>query len=418
MRFSDLRIDKFGALEFRAEGRLSVTHALCRVVQAEVPTVALDYDPERASNPDVHVMVNTGALHNELLVQRLSLVPIHATPDEVAGWDPDALRFVLRAKNTGALSVAVTSADIGVLDSTGQPVPRSMRDRLFPPDPITGDHVLITRLHPGHVGGGGDGDEVHVDFRATVGTQMDRHARHSPVSACFHVYEVDEEHAARELEAVRARAREEGEDEDHAASDFAALDRQRCYRRDEHGEPASFVVRLEPRCGQDARALVAQGFRILRSKCTALSADERPMALVPEKAGGGESSEAGSPDIPMHLFTLQLEGQDDTLGNVLSDELQRSGELLFAGYHRPHPLCREIVFRLGSRAQDGVERVEHELRRALTSLADLFGRAEEWWRLEATGTGVSMGSDKSPRRLHGRSPRPGDPAAAPPEPVA
>ena len=72
---------------------VSLVNALRRIILSEYPTVAFNTDDYL--NSDLKVEENTSFLHNEMLLHRISLVPIHADPTD---WNPKKLKFQLRQK--------------------------------------------------------------------------------------------------------------------------------------------------------------------------------------------------------------------------------------------------------------------------------------------------------------------------------
>ena len=128
--------------------RTSIVNALRRIILSEVPYVATYRDDLRPTNivGGFIVKQNTGRLHNDILVDRISLIPIHVTRAEVDNFIPGSLTVDLNVVNRGSRRINVTSGDLRA-KLFSKPHPNAAA--CFPPCPVTGDWALITRLYPG-----------------------------------------------------------------------------------------------------------------------------------------------------------------------------------------------------------------------------------------------------------------------------
>lgn len=118
-------------------------NALRRAVMSHIPTVAMRGFPDADST--IHIEVNTSPFNNEILKQRLQCVPVHLTDRSV-----DLEKYTVRLDVTATDGLrSVTTGDITMTwGPEHTPVPEKTVRALFPADPITGDHILITRLNP------------------------------------------------------------------------------------------------------------------------------------------------------------------------------------------------------------------------------------------------------------------------------
>ena len=188
---------------------VSLVNAIRRAIIANVSTVAFSFDPNKSNN-DIVIHTNTGALHNEFLGHRLSLVPIHLNKTEIESFDPRNYKFLLHKKNDGNQMMDVTSKDIDVLDDTGNKN-KTLRDRFFPPNPITGDHILLTRLKP-NLYESQHGDEINLEAFASKGSGS-QHSRWCPVSKCCFHNIVDEDKANEVLNGLLEKTQDDKKDE-------------------------------------------------------------------------------------------------------------------------------------------------------------------------------------------------------------
>ncbi|KAG4306286.1 hypothetical protein PORY_000274 [Pneumocystis oryctolagi] len=163
----------------------SIVNAFRRILMAEVPTMAIEY---------VFVNNNTSIIQDEILAQRLGLVPIKANPDlftwfikpdanqEPKPTDYDTVVLSLKVACTRNPKASKNETDPEKLyinsnvysgDIQWQPAGRQIE--LFKDDPIraVNDKILIAKLRPGQ--------EIDITMHCILGIGQD-HAKFSPVS--------------------------------------------------------------------------------------------------------------------------------------------------------------------------------------------------------------------------------------------
>jgi DNA-directed RNA polymerase subunit L len=326
------------ALSFTLEDiDVAVVNAIRRVVLSEIPNVAFRVDMHGGPG-DVVVHKNQSSLHNEMLLHRLSLVPLCFSEDEIESFDPEKYRFVLKAKNTGSEILNVTTKDFVVYDANGKPYPSSVHEKIFPKNSVTGDHVLITKLKP-NLSDSTKGDEIDIEARASKDIAK-TNVCWCPVSVCTFYNNVDEKLAEQGLRAYTAR--HPTLDADEAKRRFDALERQRFFKRNQYDEPNSFTFMVESECRIRPENLFEKAIEVLDDKLKALA----------ERVEDVESSNGVS--------VLDIEGENHTLGNLLQammyNKFVRSeGRIESTGYYLTHPLEDRIIMKIKATGEDNAK---------------------------------------------------------------
>ncbi|TPX64825.1 DNA-directed RNA polymerase [Spizellomyces sp. 'palustris'] len=159
----------------------AIANAFRRILIGEVPTMAIE---------KVYIMNNTSIMHDEILAQRLGLIPIKADPrlfDFRRGADDpptDLNTVVLKlkiqcSKNPNAPPMAALPSDkfinSSVISSHLQWDPQGEQAEKFKNDPIRPviDDILITKLRPGQ--------EIDMELHCQKGIGKE-HAKWSPVA--------------------------------------------------------------------------------------------------------------------------------------------------------------------------------------------------------------------------------------------
>jgi DNA-directed RNA polymerase subunit L/DNA-directed RNA polymerase alpha subunit len=316
---------------------VSVVNALRRVMISELPSLAFSFDPNAKEN-DIVIKKNTGSLHNEFLGHRISLIPIHFSKDDMEAFRREQYKFVLKKHNTTTSMMNVTSEDIIVYDETDKEYPKDVRDRLFPANHFTNNHILITRLKP-NLFNKENGDEIHIEAHASMGIGK-MHSRWTPVSLCTYFNILDEKSVEKGLSDYISKNKHSGLDEQELRTRFNTLEKYRHYKKNKYDEPNAFHFEIETECGMDCKYIVSKGFEVIMEKIKSFISNIGDKTTVDVKQSQG-----------MTFITIQ--GEDDTLGNLVQAMLYnlyiREGDVRnihYIGYYKPHPLEDNIVLKV------------------------------------------------------------------------
>lgn len=314
---------------------VGIVNAVRRVILSELPNVAVSFDAYHDDKNDCTFHVNTCALHNEFLGHRISLIPIHLPDNVIDMYEPDMYRFVIDMQNTGTEVLLVTSEHIKVFDKDGRELEVEERNKMFPPDPITKDYILITKLRP-NLYDTQHGERLHVEFKARSGTAK-QNASWSPVSLCSYKF-VTNVAEAEEALAEKLKNITDEEERTRATKIFETLECQRYYYKDDNGDPNQFIFSIESECALTPVYMFNKALDILVGKLNALISD-------PEKCSVHAINEE------QNLYAITITNENHTIGNLLQVLIyenfikQRKG-VTFAGYNMPHPLESRIILKL------------------------------------------------------------------------
>ena len=134
-------VENKGVLSFTLENtNVSIANALRRVLLSDIESVVFDTD-----NDKINIYKNTTRFHNEILKQRLGCIPIHIK--DIDGIEN--LIFELNVNNESDSIQYVTSKDFTIKDiATDKYLTTEQTKLILPPNNITKEYVLFTRLRP------------------------------------------------------------------------------------------------------------------------------------------------------------------------------------------------------------------------------------------------------------------------------
>jgi len=364
---------------------IHVTYAntLRRLMLTGVETVAFRSDmTSTGSTTDVVVKRNDTPMTNEMLADRIGLIPIHVT--EPLTWKDDKYVFTLKVAGTKDNTTYVKSGDFKVkeiLPNEEEPVNVPI-EQFFPPNPITKDTCLIATLQPGS---GATQQFIEIEAKATKGTGRE-HARFSPVSQCSYEYTPDENPQRIEemfltwlSSAKKAGGIEKGSERyNELRREFNTMAIKRCFKVDDKNEPFSFDFTVETAGVLPVPYIVERACEVGENMCSRyvnIHRGELPAEIT-----------VSSADARIIGYDFLIRGHDHTLGNLLQTWLvenhiqgDASPKITYAGYSVPHPLRDEMVLRIG--VEDGEEATARlALAEAAKGCVDMFQKLRAAWR--------------------------------------
>ena len=406
MNFDNLRNVDSRTLSFTLSP-IHVTYAntLRRLILTGVETVAFRSDmTSTGSTTDVIVRKNDTPMTNEMLADRIGLIPINVT--EPLKWNADNYRFTLKVSGDKDNTAYVKAGNFKVFKNKSQSGEANGNSEnnnsessspenefemvntelFFPPNPITGDTCLIATLQPGS---GLTQQFIEIEAKATKGTGRE-HARFSPVSQCSYEYTLDsnpqriEEMFLNWLNvAKKASSIEKGSERyNELRREFNTMQIKRCYKVDEKNEPFSFDFTVETAGVLPVSYIIERACEVGENMCSRyvnIHRGELPSEIT-----------VSSADSRIIGYDFLIRGHDHTLGNLLQTWLvenhiqgEANPKITYAGYSVPHPLRDEMVLRIG--VEDGEEATARlALAEAAKGCVNMFQKIRAAWRA-ATG---------------------------------
>lgn len=337
---------------------VTIANTVRRAILTQTPSVGFRTEPYDKS--DITISINTTPLVNEMIAHRIGMIPINANP---LTFNPDLFTFELDMENKTKEIIDVRAEHFKVyMRDPVKPLeePRQVDTKtLFPPDPITGETVLITRLRP-QWNPTAPNERIKLRGRASVSTGAEN-IRWSPVSQASYEYTLDTDEGHLQEVFTRWLARnkkiENTADVDPARleelmAEFKTMEIQRCYLTDAAGNPNNFSFHVETIGIQTIPIIVHNALvscEVLVKKYMDLDGGVLPPNVRIQE---GDSR---FPSVDF-IFT----DESHTLGNLLATWLvdnkitdAADAVVTYAGYKVPHPLRPEMFVRVG--IKDGMD---------------------------------------------------------------
>jgi DNA-directed RNA polymerase II subunit RPB3 len=342
----------------------SFVNAIRRTIITNVETIS--FNTEDYVNSDLQVIENTTSLHNEFILHRMGMIPVHS--DNISTYNPDNYKFTLKKENKTQNIIDVTTNDIQILNLETNTLEDT--EKFFPRNEITKDHILIVKLKPNP---NGEGQKIHIEGKSSKGTGSS-HIRFSPVSNILFINKQDPAKVdagfseyVKALQADNNITFSETEIK-KLAKRFQIEKAERLFYTDENNDPNVFEFSIES-CG------VLKPHRILIESLSSLENKLKTFILELEKALTSQPSSIKIKDSEciMKSFDIVIENENHTLGNLIQSYINKNykDENVFVGYMNPHPLKNEIFFRIKS---DDINSVKDIIVNTTSKLIETFNR--------------------------------------------
>jgi DNA-directed RNA polymerase subunit L len=309
---------------------LSIVNSLRRVVLAEIDNVGFFFDANDFSeDKDVKILENDSPLHNEFLQHRIALIPINVNPKELENWNKEAYKFVLQKENNTGSLLNIYTSDFKVIDTKTNKENKELAKRWFPPDPISKQHILLTKLNTK------PNSKIHIEAFAIVDHPL-KSASFGMVSNISIEFEVDKDMAEKAL----LKFLETNKEKTTVANlthQFNSIERERHYHRNKYREPNVFDINITSECSIPCKYIYQKAISILK-----------------EKVSHFQNSNY---EIVNHnmLFSIIITGENHTLGNlyqslVFNHYIRENNDneygINYVGYNVPHPLEKILLIKI------------------------------------------------------------------------
>ena len=315
---------------------LSIVNSIRRTILTNIKNVAFFFNVKE-KNPEnygIHIIENDSPLHNEFLAQRISMIPINLTSEQISNWISDDYEFEIKVENNTKSFKDVTSKDIIVTYKGNED--SKLREQMFPENKLTKEYILITRLPPTT-----QTTKLHCKLKAFAGT-AEESACWATTSLCTFYNDIDENTNKKNMEKfIEQNPKLKPE---KAKLRYNTLDYQRAFHKNEFNEPDQFIFKIEPECILTIQDIFKQSLEYLIDKIDALiDFNESKITVSNEK----------------EFYKIILNDETHTIGNLLQSLLynihireKKSKEISFIGYFVPHPLEKRVFMKIVSSLDD------------------------------------------------------------------
>ena len=339
------KTDERGELRFTIDKiNVSLANALRRVILSDIPTLVFRVYPHSECRSTI--TVNTSRIHNQILNQRLSCIPIHITEQDFPYKD---YTVEINATADGGEIRYITTKDFKMKNkTTGKYLTDVKVHEIFPPNAITGDFIEFARLLP-KMTEYGEPEQLAMTCDLDIGA-ANQDGAFNVVSTCAYSMtmdpsKVDEAWRIKEAELVKEGVAAIGSDEMKSQrKNWSLLDAQR------HTKDDSFDFVIETVGVFTNADIVHKAAQIMINKCTKFIRDIE----------SGENHIIPTVSTIQNGFDIELKDEDYTLGKVLEFFLHdkhyaEDQTVTYCAFRKIHPHNPDSMIRVGFAETVGVD---------------------------------------------------------------
>jgi DNA-directed RNA polymerase subunit L len=339
------RTDERGELRFTIDKiNVSLANALRRVILSDISTIVFRTTPHAESKSSI--TVNTSRIHNQILNQRLSCIPIHIIDETFVFQD---YQVEINATADGNEIRYITTKDFRMKNKTnGKYLTDVKVHEIFPPNQITGDYIEFARLLP-KMSEYSEGEQLTMTCDLDIGTAQQDGAFNVVCTCAYQMTmdaaKVDEAWRIKEAELVKEGIATVGSEEMKAQrKNWSLLDAQR------HTKEDSFDFVVETVGVFTNAEIVHKAAQIMINKCTKFIRDIE----------SGENHIIPTVSTIQNGFDIELKGEDYTLGKVLEFFLHdkhyaEDQTVTYCSFRKIHPHNPDSMIRVGFAETVGVD---------------------------------------------------------------
>ena len=312
----------------------SLSNALRRLIITEIPTVS--FETNDYINSSLKVIENTSSLTNELLLQRLGLIPIYF--NDIKTYDPEKYKFILDIQNKGQEIIDVTTKHFKIINLETNK--EEDNNTFFKVNEITKDPLLLIRLKPSP---NNDGEKVLIEGKSAIGIGK-THIRYSPVSNVCFINKKDPQKVQMALDKYLIEKKDTGTT-DSLKKTFMLEEADFHYYTNENDDPNMFEFTIES-CGVlEPMKILLEAIRQLKNKIILFNEE-----LNKTLSNKDSTIKIKTAESIMESTDIFIHEENHTLGYILQSyiyETTKSSEKdIFIGYMNPHPLENLIKLRI------------------------------------------------------------------------
>jgi len=322
-----------GFLKFTlVDCNMSIANALRRIIISDIPTFVFRTFPYSQNRAEI--IHNTTRLHNEIIKQRLSCIPIHITDMDFPYKD-----YIIEVdvKNDTDSILYVTTKDFKIKNiKTDVYSNESAVRAIFPPSALSGDYIEFARLQP-KLSENIDGERLTLRCGLDIG-MASQDGAFNVISTCAYECTPDESKALevwKDIAAAMKKSDKTDEEIEFEKRNWFLLEAKRYY------QPNSYDFTIETVGVFENNEIVLKACEIMISKCEKFlgNLQHGKVAIVPSET------------TLKNGFDVTLVNEDYTLGKVIEFYLYQQNfiadkTLSFCGFRKPHPHATDSIIRV------------------------------------------------------------------------
>ena len=380
-KYSDIRVEN-GELRFILSGDeeygfdKSLVNAIRRILLTDIPTVGFKLT-QTGENNDLIMVTNNSSLHNEMLLHRISFMPLYLNPVnymkhhlfecKIIHDGKDPFKFItmndinvyplnsgltdrvdkllddsydLTPEDEKLIRDTLSKTDLDNYDLT-KPLSQKEKDKIFRPFEFRGNshYCLITELKKTHTED--SHQEIHFYGSPSIGYGYED-AKFQGVSQATYSFKIDEGLVDSTLKDKIKIDEVDKEDIETYSRKFKLRESERYFFRDSNDEANIYNFSIKSNHYYDSSMILKVSLRILIQTC-----ENFKLQIIEYLKEN--NSRVSVEEYKENIYHIEVEKESHTLGNLYQSHMMRriiddKTLINLIGYKKPHPLEDKILF--------------------------------------------------------------------------
>lgn len=331
-------IENKGLYTFTIEdANVSIVNAVRRTILSDIPNVVFDTNKD-ATNFEI----NTCKLHNEILKQRLGCIPVYIK-------DPEGIENLIievDVNNDTDSLVYVTTKNFKILNkNTNKYLTDEQVNKIFPPNKLTGDYILFTRLRS-KISNDIPGERIKFTSKLKVDTAK-RDGMYNVVSTCAYGNTEDKVEQHNQWQGIAEQLESQGVTEskiEYERQNWYTLQAKRFYVKD------SFDFKIKSVGVFSNMEIIHKAIDIILRKLENISKNCDQQTIELDRTATAMNNSVD----------IKLVGEDYTIGKVLEyvlheEEYKKNKVLSYVGFIKKHPHDDYSIIRIAFNDNDEID---------------------------------------------------------------
>ena len=356
-------------LTFTLHGvEVCIANALRRTILSDIPTIVIE--TETYEKNQCNILENTSRLHNEIIKQRLSCIPIHSDilrDNEDEKSLVNNYELVVDVNNDSDNIIYITTEDFKLRDKkTNEILDKSTQEKLFPglfpKNILTQSYIDFVRLRP-KIGSDIPGEKLSLvaDFSVNIAKN---NSMYNVVSKCSYGNTPDKEKASSVWDKLESKLLTEGESKEDIKfkkENFRILDSQRYFVEN------SFDFIVESLGIYDNKDIIRKACSVLQNK----------IIDIVQLIDSGIMPVYTSETTIEHCYDIHLEEEDYTIGKIIeyliyTKYYEKQKTLSYCGFKKFHPHDTKAIIRIAFNDKKDKSIVNQYLRDVCVDAQQIF----------------------------------------------
>lgn len=345
---------------------MSFANAIRRIILSEIPCIVFRTTPHE--NNLAEIEINTSRLNNEIIKQRLSCIPINISDVKFPFTDYEVHVDVI---NDGDSVNYVTTKDFKVYNTKTETYLNDEETRdIFPPDLITGDYIILTRLRP-KISNNIPGEHLKMKCKLAIGMAKEN-GSFNVVSTCGFAATPDEDKIREKWSQMEKELKERGFSKEEIESkelDWKYLDAKRITKADSF----DFIIESVGIFTNEEIVVRAGGIMLDKLKTFKTMLDDGSLKIETSKT------------TMENCYDIILENEDYTLGKTLENILYEKyyqKTINFCGFQKPHPHINTSILRVNFIEPIEMELLKITLGEVVFTANEIFSKVTDYFKAD------------------------------------